>query len=145
MTALTEAGREWIVDATGASPSALRDLARVQGVIALLISEMKLSPLGTPQWHVFPGEGGLTGMVMLSESHVTVHTFPELGLATFNLYCCRPRTAWPWQVRLTQLLGAARVHVREIERGVSTPIEDEAPDTDRSSLIPRRLDVEGDR
>ncbi len=133
---LTDAGREWIVDATGASPEALRDLARVQGVVALLISEMRLSPLGSPQWHVFPGEAGITGMVMLSESHVTVHTFPELGLATFNLYCCRPRPAWPWEERLGQLLSATRVHVRELERGVHAlaPTDDDAPPTDRTDL-----------
>lgn len=133
---LTDAGREWIVDATGASPEALRDLARVQGVVALLISEMRLSPLGAPQWHLFPGEAGITGMVMLSESHVTVHTFPELGLATFNLYCCRPRPAWPWQERLTQLLSATHVHVRELERGLHAHAltDDDAPSTDRTDI-----------
>lgn len=129
---LTEAGREWVVDATGAPPEALRDLERIKGVVALVISEMRLSPIGTPQWHVFPGEAGVTGMVMLSESHITVHTFPELGLATFNLYCCRPRTPWPWQQRLQQLLSAAHVHVREIERGqfAFTERESTAPSTD---------------
>ena len=138
---LSEAGREWIVDATGASPDALRDLRLIQDIVALLISEMKLSPLGSPQWHVFPGQGGLTGMVMLSESHVTVHTFPELGLATFNLYCCRPRAAWPWQQRLEQLLGALHVHVREVQRGMHVNmLDDEAPSTDRSSLVPPKGD-----
>lgn len=138
---LTDAGREWIVDATGASPEALRDLELLQGAVALLISEMRLSPIGAPQWHVFPGEAGVTGMVMLSESHVTVHTFPETGLATFNLYCCRPRPAWPWRERLMQLLGATHVHVRELERGVhvNAATEDEAPSTDRTPL------TEGDR
>ncbi|MBI2389653.1 MAG: S-adenosylmethionine decarboxylase [Deltaproteobacteria bacterium] len=114
---LTDAGREWIVDATGATPDALRDLARVQGIVALLISELRLSPVGEPHWHVFPGEAGVTGLVLLAESHVAVHTFPELGLATFNLYCCRPRAPWPWEDRLSQLLGATRVTVREFERG----------------------------
>jgi len=114
---LTEAGREWIVDATGAEPEALRDLARVQGIVDLLVSELRLSPVGEPRWHVFPGEAGVTGLVLLSESHVAVHTFPELGLATFNLYCCRPRAPWPWQERLQQLLGAKRVLVRVLDRG----------------------------
>lgn len=114
---LTEAGREWIVDATGAPPEALRDLARVRGVIDLLISELRLTPVGEQRWHVFPGEAGVTGLVLLSESHVAVHTFPEMGLATFNLYCCRPRTPWPWQERLRQLLSAERVLVRVLDRG----------------------------
>lgn len=137
-----EAGREWIVDATGAPPEALRDRRLIEDIVALLISEMKLSPLGAPQWHVFPGHAGMTGLVMLSESHVTVHTFPELGLATFNLYCCRARPPWPWQQRLEQLLGATHVHVREIERGVHARAlpNDDAPSTDRCSLVPPKGD-----
>lgn len=114
---LTEAGREWIVDATGAPADALRDLARVRGVVDLLISELRLTPVGEQRWHVFPGEAGVTGLVLLSESHVAVHTFPEMGLATFNLYCCRPRTPWPWKERLSQLLSAERVLVRVLDRG----------------------------
>jgi S-adenosylmethionine decarboxylase len=114
---LTEAGREWLVDATGIEPSPLRDLARVQAIVARLVEEAGLSPLGEPQWHVFPGEAGVTGLVMLAESHVAVHTFPELGLATFNLYCCRPRPAWAWKERLEEMLGAREVTVRTYDRG----------------------------
>jgi hypothetical protein len=44
-----------------------------------------------------------------------------------------------------QLLGAKHVHVREVERGITVAAsEDEAPDTDRTSLMPRRPD-QGDR
>ncbi len=113
----TEAGREWIVDALGAPPESLRDLALVRGIVERLIAELALKPVAEPLWHVFPGEAGLTGLVLLAESHVAVHTFPELGLATFNLYCCRPRAPWPWEDRLRSLLSATRVTVREVERG----------------------------
>ena len=115
---LIEAGKEWVVDAMGCSPAHLRDLGRLQGIVALLVSELRLSVVGAPQWHVFPGEAGATGLVLLAESHVAVHTFPELGLATFNLYCCRPRAPWPWEARLRELLAASAVTVRAFERGV---------------------------
>lgn len=120
---LTDAGREWIVDATGVGPDALRDLPRIQAIVDLLVRELRLSPLGTPIWHVFPGEAGVTGLVLLAESHVAVHTFPELGLATFNLYCCRPRAPWPWRERLGQLLGAANVTVRVFDRGAEAHLQ----------------------
>ena len=113
----TEAGREWIVDALGASPAALRDLGLLRGIVDRLIAELGLRPVAAPLWHVFPGEAGVTGLVLLAESHVAVHTFPELGLATFNLYCCRPRAPWPWEQRLRELLSATSVTVREVERG----------------------------
>jgi len=53
---------------------------------------------------------------MLAESHLTVHTFPEHASACLNLFCCTPRAAWEWDVRLTALLGAQTVRVRALAR-----------------------------
>jgi len=118
---LSDAGKEWIVDALGCPADALRDLARIKGVVDRLIVELSLRPVETPLWHVFPGEAGVTGLVLLAESHVAVHTFPELGLATFNLYCCRPRAPWPWATRLRDSIAAREVIVREVSRGGNVP------------------------
>jgi S-adenosylmethionine decarboxylase len=72
--------------------------------------------VGEQMWHKFPGEGGVTGLAMLTESHLACHTYPELNMATFNLYCCRERAAWPWAERLREMLGAQDVCVRSVER-----------------------------
>ncbi len=56
-------------------------------------------------------------MYMLSESHLACHTYPEHRLATFNLYCCSDRPAWPWQPQLASRLGASEVVVRKVVRG----------------------------
>jgi len=73
-------------------------------------------------WHLFPGAGGLTGVVLLRESHLACHTFPETGFAAFNLYCCRPRDRWAWETVLADLLGADDVHVRCEARGVGASV-----------------------
>ncbi len=73
--------------------------------------------MGEPLWRIFPGEGGVTGLLLLSESHLACHTFPERGFASFNLYCCRPRDEWPWEERLEEALRARRVVVRSLPRG----------------------------
>jgi S-adenosylmethionine/arginine decarboxylase-like enzyme len=31
-----------------------------------------------------------TGLVLFAESHLAVHSFPEHGSLTLNLFCCRP-------------------------------------------------------
>jgi S-adenosylmethionine decarboxylase len=109
-------GEEWLVDATGCDAAKLRDRALVQSVMTEILRDLDLHVIGAPQWHVFPGEAGVTGLYLLTESHLAVHTYPELGIATFNLYCCRPRTAWPWRERLTARLGASDVIVRSVKR-----------------------------
>ena len=78
--------------------------------------ELDLRPVAQPAVHVFPPPGGVTAVLVLSESHLACHTFPESGYAAFNLYCCRERPDWPWAERLTEALGAAEVRVRRLAR-----------------------------
>jgi S-adenosylmethionine decarboxylase len=112
-----ESGVEWLVDAHECDPAALRSRAALGALFDQIVAEMGLHPIGESVWHVFPGEAGVTGLLLLSESHLACHTFPERGLATFNLYCCRPRPEWPWTERLRTSLGARRVHLRVVTRG----------------------------
>ncbi len=109
-------GTEWLIEASGCDAAALRDVARLRGVFARAIEELDLRVLGEQHWHKFPGEGGATGLAMLTESHLACHTYPEFRVATFNLYCCRERPAWPWAERLGEMLGATSVSVRSISR-----------------------------
>ncbi len=38
--------------------------------------------------HEFPTYGGLTGVAVLAESHISVHTWPELDYAAFDIFMC---------------------------------------------------------
>ena len=58
----------------------------------------------------------MTGLLMLAESHLTVHTFPEHASLCLNLFCCVPRAEWAWGERLRDLVGATDVKVRRLER-----------------------------
>ena len=51
------------------------------------VREAGLQPVGV-LFHVFPQPGGVTGMVLLAESHLAVHTWPELGAVTLDVYVC---------------------------------------------------------
>ncbi|MDQ6653461.1 MAG: adenosylmethionine decarboxylase [Acidobacteriota bacterium] len=115
------AGTEWIVDANGCRPDALRDLALLKAVFKRVVTELQLQVVDEILWHQFPPPGGLTGMALLSESHLTCHTYPEYGLATINLYCCRSRPEWPWAQFLRDFLGAQDVSVRAVERHAAIP------------------------
>jgi S-adenosylmethionine decarboxylase len=110
-------GEEWVVDAFGCAPDVLRDGAALTAIFDRAVAELDLHPLGPARVHAFPGHGGVTALQLLTESHLTVHTFPERGYAAFNLYCCRVRPEWPWSERLAQALGAQRVQVRHLARG----------------------------
>lgn len=110
-------GTEWLVDAVGCDAAALRDVDRLRALLDRVIAELDLRVLGEPRFHPFPAPGGVTAYYLLTESHLACHTYPESGVATFNLYCCRERPAWPWADELGRALGAREVTIRRERRG----------------------------
>jgi S-adenosylmethionine decarboxylase len=109
-------GQEWLVDVSGCRPSSLRDVPRLQALLDEVVVALGLSVIGTPQWHAFPGEGGVTGLVLLSESHLALHTFPEHGFAALSVYSCRERAAPDLHALLSRHLEPHRVDVTCVPR-----------------------------
>ena len=109
-------GTEWLVEAGGCNEASLRDETLVRGIMDAVISDLGLRSIGSV-WHTFEGEGGVTGIIALTESHLACHTYPEYGTATFNLYCCRTRPEWDWETHLKDSLEAQTVTVTKFLRG----------------------------
>lgn len=62
-------------------PGALRS------VCLQAVRDARLQPVGE-LFHAFAAPGGVTGVVLLAESHLAVHTWPELGGVTLDVYVC---------------------------------------------------------
>lgn len=110
-------GTEWIVNAAGCAEDRLRDLVLLRRICDDILSDLQLTVADGPLWRKFPAPGGVTGLYLLTESHLACHTYPEHGLATFNVYCCSPRPEWPWKESLERELAAIVVDVKRIDRG----------------------------
>jgi len=72
-------------------------------------------------FHGFPS-GGATGVVVLAESHLAVHTWPEMGAVTLDLYVCNfsqdnRAAAEAAFAALCAAFLPVRVMRRDIERG----------------------------
>ena len=109
-------GCEWVVEAHGCDRAALQDPVCLQALFAQMIGDLSLRPVADAQWHKFPGEGGVTGVTMLAESHLACHTFPEFGSLCLNLFCCRERPGWDFEAELRRQFGATQVNIRRIDR-----------------------------
>jgi S-adenosylmethionine decarboxylase len=114
--AASSVGQEWLVDASGCRPQALRDALALERLFAVLVAALGLTAIGPGHWHIFPGEGGVTGLLLLSESHLAIHTFPEHGFAALSVYSCRTRAAPDFQALLAQHLEATNVRIVCVER-----------------------------
>ncbi len=63
-------------------PVALRALCRQE------VQRCGLTPVGELFHRFGGGGGGVTGVVLLAESHLAVHTWPELAAVTIDVYVC---------------------------------------------------------
>ena len=110
------AGIEWVVDATGCDPVALRDAAALDALFAAILDAARLTPVAPATWHRFPHPGGLTGVQVLAESHLACHTFPEHASLCLNVFCCVARPDWDLEAVVQRHVGAHEIRVRRIER-----------------------------
>ena len=74
-------------------------------------------------FHQF-GPQGVSGVLVLAESHLSVHTWPEHGYASADIYVCgdtcKPELA---QAILAKALGATEIELMTIARGLDDPLE----------------------
>ncbi|WP_254244088.1 S-adenosylmethionine decarboxylase family protein [Hymenobacter sp. BRD128] len=69
----------------GAPAARLQDAAGSQLFFRHLIARLGLTSVGEV-YHTFAGSGGFTAVLALTESHLSIHTWPEHGLATFDVF-----------------------------------------------------------
>ncbi len=67
-------------------------------------------------------QSGITGVVLLAESHLAIHTWPELGGVTLDVYVCNygadnSAKARDLMARLVESFGASDAVLRELTRG----------------------------
>jgi len=96
-------------------PAALRE-ACLAAVCAV-----GLTPVGE-LFHRFPPPGGVTGVVLLAESHLAVHTWPELAAVTLDVYVCNlgadnTHRAEDLLRRLQAVFTPAQADLQRLERG----------------------------
>jgi S-adenosylmethionine decarboxylase len=105
----------YLVDLTGCT--AMSALAP-ETVTATFVGAMESSGATVVQAlsHNFPG-GGQTCVLILTESHAVLHTWPETGTVNIDIFSCSSRLKSQAAIgELGRSLGAAGVSVQEILR-----------------------------
>ena len=84
---------------------AFRDCVDTCGATLLHIHTHKFSPQG------------VSGVAVLAESHISVHTWPEIGYGAFDVFMCGDARPWLAVDVLKRAFGTSDVRVKELLRG----------------------------
>ena len=112
------AGSHFLVDMWGGKR--LDDLEFIEATLRGCV-EVCGATLLHVQLHHFAENNGVTGVAMLAESHITLHTWPEFNYAAFDIFMCgscEPRHAVEF---LRDALMPERTEVSEHLRGRVSP------------------------
>jgi len=67
---------------------------------------------------------GFTGYLLLAESHISIHTWPEHGYVALDIFTCGKRHPKQAAIYLKEQFGARRMSIREIQRGKYKEIDE---------------------
>ncbi len=82
---MTFAGTHVIIDLWGAS--GLDDIELIDRTLKRAVEDCKATLLHI-HLHRFEPSGGVSGVAVLAESHISIHTWPERGYAALDVFMC---------------------------------------------------------
>jgi len=114
---LNALGRHLLVELQDCNREDLNDLAYLKNAMLTAAVDCGAVVLGE-SFHRFSPQG-ISGVVVIAESHLSIHTWPEYGYAAVDIFTCgttvRPEKA---AEVLIEKLGAKNHSTTEIKRGI---------------------------
>lgn len=110
-------GHHYIAEGSGCNADTI---GRVETVEQILVRAAEVA--GVTVWsisfHRF-SPNGVSGVVVISESHLSVHTWPEYGYVALDIFTCgddaKPEAAVEYALKE---FGARSMHITEVTRGL---------------------------
>jgi len=110
-------GRHIVCEFSGCDPMLLSDVDGIQTMMIVAAKAARATVMESA-FHRFEPQG-VSGTVILAESHLSIHTWPEKGYAAMDFYTCGDHTD-PWLACevASRALDATSVLTTEIKRGI---------------------------
>lgn len=110
-------GKHLLLELKDCDRKVLNDLDFLKTILLAAASEAGATVLGE-SFHQFEPQG-VSGVVVIAESHLFIHTWPEYGYAAIDIFTCgnsvHPEKAAEILIRK---LGAKNHSILEIQRGI---------------------------
>ncbi|MBC2581363.1 adenosylmethionine decarboxylase [Clostridium sp. DJ247] len=114
---MNELGRHILAEIYGCSSEILNNKEFIEKI--MVDSALKAgAEVREVAFHKFSPQG-VSGVVIISESHLTIHTWPELGYAAVDVFTCGDKIN-PWDAcnHMTEKFKAKNMTATEVKRGI---------------------------
>jgi S-adenosylmethionine decarboxylase len=118
-----------MLDGYGCPAKLLKDTAALKAILMDLPTSMGMHTICEPVVvEVGPKNrkdpGGISGFVMIAESHISFHTFPNRGFVTIDVYTCQnDLDTAKLEQEFTEVFKIASSDVQVVKRGTRYPVE----------------------
>ena len=109
-------GNHGLLDLYGCDEAILKDEGRLKTALMAAAQAAEATIL-TEHFHTFGGAGGVTGVLLLAESHISIHTWPEHRFAAIDAFICGGMKLEKVKEVLCSELAAERVDWTVVNRG----------------------------
>lgn len=119
-------GTHLLVELRDCNPGILKDLGEVKDALVAAAKEAKATIVDI-SFHEF-SPFGISGVVVIAESHLTIHTWPEYSYAAVDIFTCgdliKPEIAARYLIGKFESRNPSIV---EMKRGILSPLNEKLP------------------
>jgi len=114
-----------MLDGYGCEKAKLEDLNLIYRILDELPTRIGMTRIMPP--YVFkysglkPEDWGISGFVLIAESHISIHTFPEKTFVSVDIFSCKPFDAELAASYLRTAFNMTKVEVNVLDRGTEFP------------------------
>ncbi len=110
-------GVHWLFDGSG-DPALLAREPLLRRALIELPELLGMTRVSEPQLTANPRDGALAGIVLIAESHLSLHLLPSAGALHGDLFSCRPFELGTAREYLRALYGLGELAEQQVQRSV---------------------------
>ena len=118
-------GTHLMLDGYGCDRERLEDLSLIYDFLSEYPARIEMTKIMPP--YVFrydaknPEDRGISGFVLIAESHISIHTFPEKNYLSLDIFSCKEFDSRTAIFYVNNLFGVQKSEIKLLDRGVEFP------------------------
>ena len=113
-------GMHLLIDGYSANLKSMSSPSIVRGLLKTVPKSIGMTPISRAKVIDYkannPKDSGVTGSIMLAESHMTIHTFPTRGYVAIDVFSCKPFNTRLATAAMKKVFSMKKTYVKVIGR-----------------------------